>query len=226
MSCLLSTLGLTFSHLYTGMDTPVEDDVMDNLSVIQQHEEDDQMSMSPFSRLKGPNSIAGGLMKVISDVTHTIQRMKDKETCPEVIEDLEKSRSSLFQQKRNVQHMMNYNKLMGFKINELEKRLREMTYVVRSFKCKSLRPTRNVEDHELWDVYHKAATMLVGGNDVSDRVADKEVNGAHKRAIQTFNETKVWYAKRRTKRKGTTMCSSCGKRRDGTKPLRRLKEAV
>ena len=36
MLCLLRILGLACPHLYPGMDTPVEDLVMNDLSVIQQ----------------------------------------------------------------------------------------------------------------------------------------------------------------------------------------------
>ena len=180
--------GLSFQHLYSGMEVPVEDSGSEQVDVSVEE------TSSYWS------TILEGLQRTSKDVLLAMKQVEGMTGTPTVLEALEslkQSYVSLTQEETKVKHMMSIMEMMSLKIEQLEFRLKEMTYVLRAKKYKSIKPKRSVLDDEMWKVYHRASAMLLGGNDISERMALNEINGVHQRAIELFHSSKPEYRETR-----------------------------
>ena len=107
-------------------------------------------------------SVPSGLVKVSHDVCHALDELeKTTRSSPReksAFEALKRAKKSLFAEKHNVRHMMNYNKLLQHKVRELEQVVREQTAVCRVMDTKSCNP--KVIDREMGMVFQKAAITV------------------------------------------------------------------
>ena len=136
-------------------------------------------------------SVTSGLVKVSHDVCHALDELeKTPRSSPRektAFEALKRAKKSLFTERHNVRHMMNYNKLLQHKVRELEQVVREQTAVCRVMRTKSCNP--KVIDREMGMVFRKAVMMLQGDN-VTQRMFLNEVNRANERALASYNASK------------------------------------
>ena len=102
--------GLSFQHLYSGMEVPVEDSGSEQVDVSVEE-------MSPYW-----STILEGLQRTSKDILHAMKKVEGMIGTPTVLEALEslkQSYVSLTQEETKVKHMMSIMEMMSLKIEQL-----------------------------------------------------------------------------------------------------------